>query len=164
MRTDNYPFVPKSTAYLQPGSFWSIPLENGLFACGRVIQMSEREDGRLDSRCFLAGLLDWVGEQPPSSETIAGCKTIDQGAVHVKTIYENQGQVLGHRPLEMDGIEPWVFRSQAARHGCYLQRGYVYLRPATMEELERYPVFSTWGYRVIKILAEMQFGQRNSHP
>src|SRR5262249_32527133 len=72
----NYPFVPKSTATLEPGQFWSIPLDNGRFACGRVIQL-RIENGMRDSRLFLAGLMDWWGRKPPTAERIAGCGVID---------------------------------------------------------------------------------------
>ncbi|EOO27728.1 hypothetical protein ICM_01919 [Bacillus cereus BAG1X2-3] len=34
----NYPFKPKSNYYLVPGQFWTIPLDNRKFACGRVIE------------------------------------------------------------------------------------------------------------------------------
>ena len=67
---------------------------------------------------------------------------------------------MGFRPLEADGIEVRLFLSQAGwGPWCYLQRGYDWLRPATREEIMEYPVFSTWGYSVIKILAEKHFGR-----
>ena len=66
-----YPFVPKTNAQLVPGQFWSIPLSDGRFACGRVIAIDRR--ARYGSRTmFLAGLLDRVGESPPTSDSIAG--------------------------------------------------------------------------------------------
>jgi hypothetical protein len=124
----SYPFVPKSTAYLKPGHFWSIPLDNGRFACGRVLALHYTACKR-DTRVFMAGLLDWWGEKPPSSEMIAGRRTVAHGSVHIKTIGENRGEVLGFRPLEADGIEPRPF-------ACY----------------------SSWGFGVIKLLAEKRFG------
>jgi hypothetical protein len=33
----DYPFVPRTNATLVPGQFWSIPLTDGRFACGRVL-------------------------------------------------------------------------------------------------------------------------------
>jgi hypothetical protein len=130
----------------------------GRFACGRVIQLCYT-GVRRDPRALLAGLLDWSGDQPPSSEAIASCRTVEQGEVHIKTIRENRGEVLGFRPLEADGIEPWLFLSQAGwSRECWLQRGYKRLRPATLEEFQAHPVFSTWGYGVIKLLAEKHFG------
>lgn len=153
-----YPFIPKSTAYLKPGQFWSIPLDNGRFACGRVIELPPRSEPR-DRTSFLAGLLDWAGNEPPTYESIAGCKTIKQGNVHIKTIRENDGEILGFRPLEEDNLEPQLFLSQSGSGGhCFLQRGYKILRRATAEERKLYPALSTWGYKVIKILAEKHFG------
>src|SRR4051794_16087278 len=104
MRKVSYPFLPKSNTYLMPGHFWAIPLGTNKFACGRVIQVSKE-----DKRGFLAGLMDWVGEYPPTAETIAGTKTLKQGDVHIKTIHETglDGMILGYRPLDEDGIEPY---------------------------------------------------------
>ncbi len=47
-----YPFVPKSNRSLIPGQFWAIPLNNGKFACGRVIEVHPFE-----TKMFLAGLV-----------------------------------------------------------------------------------------------------------
>ena len=159
--TLKYPFTPKSTAYLKPGHFWFIPLDNGGFACGRVVELTIDENGKQDSRIFLAELLDWTDDKPPSSESIANCKFIEQGKVHIKTIRENKGEILGFRSLEEDNLEPQLFLSQAGGgRYCYLQKGLKILRQATEEERKLYPVLSAWGYRVIKILAEKHFGNK----
>src|SRR5262249_30056707 len=121
----DYPFVPKSTAYLEPGHFWSIPMRSGRFACGRVIQL-RIENGKRDSRMFLAGLMDWTGNLPPTSDAIAGCGVNSQGAAHVKTIGENNGEVLGFRDLCADGIEPWMFLD--AHSATRVQHGFNELR------------------------------------
>ncbi|MDR4947133.1 Imm26 family immunity protein [Neobacillus cucumis] len=155
MRKVSYPFLPKSNTYLIPGQFWAIPLRTNKFACGRVIEVSKE-----DKRGFLAGLMDWVGEYPPSAETIAGTKTLKQGDVHIKTIHETgvDGMILGYRPLEEDGIEPDFFKSQEGfANNCMLMKGYQQLSPVTKEEWQKYSTFSTWGYLVIKNLAEKYF-------
>ncbi len=154
-----YPFKPKTNNYLIPGQFWSIPLSSGKYTCGRVIELMPK--GEIGSRTsFLAGLMDWVGENPPAAENLIGCKTIKQGSVHIKTIHETglQGMIAGHRPLELEGIEPDHFRSQSSLDGCALMKGYKEIRPITEEEWERYETFSTWGYEVIRLLAEEHFG------
>jgi hypothetical protein len=148
-----FPFMPKSTAYLQPGQFWQIPVDNGKFACGRVVQFDYR-NGKKDSRCFLAGLMNWLGNEPPSADSIAGYRVIEQGLVHIKTIVENGGAILGYRSLEEDQIEPQMFLSQSPGKGCMLMQGCEVLRPATAKEQKIYPVFSGWGYKVIKIGAD----------
>lgn len=157
MPKPSYPFIPKSTAYLVPGQFWEIPLANGRFACGRVIEL-EIVDGRPHTRMFLAGLMDWSGDEPPGAYALAGCQVLEQGNAHIKTIVANGGRILGHRPLESEGIEPWLFLSQSPGPGCYLQRGYETLRLATSEEQRQYKTFSTWGFGVIVVAAEEHFG------
>src|SRR5688500_10547897 len=99
-RRPDYPFVPRSTAYLEPGHFWSIPLAGGGFACGRVLQLRS-EGGKRDRRTFLAGLMDWSDADPPTAEALAGGGVIEQGSVHVRTIGENAGEVLGFRDLAL---------------------------------------------------------------
>ena len=60
-----YPFVPKSNAYLRAGQFWAVPLSDGRFGCGRVLDVPKSGDLHVpaNSRMFLAGLLDWVGSR-----------------------------------------------------------------------------------------------------
>lgn len=143
-----YPFRPKTNSYLLPGQFWAIPLSSGKYACGRVIELMPK--GEIGSRTsFLAGLIDWVGENPPLADDLIGCKTIKQGSVHIKT---------SHRPIELEEIKSDYFRSQEAFEGCILMKGYKNLRSISKEEWERYETFSTWGYKVINILAEERFG------
>lgn len=152
-----YPFVPKSTAYLEPGHFWSIPLDNGGFACGRVLQL-EMIEGKRDRRMFLAGLLAWHGDSLPTEDSIAGAQLIDHGDVHIKAITENAGEVQGFRCLELDRIDVPLTLDESPGPGCCLRRGFDRLGAATEEQQQRLPVFSTWGYGVIKDLAEMHFG------
>ena len=35
----SYPLTPKTNAHLIPGQFWSIPLADGRFGCGRVLRV-----------------------------------------------------------------------------------------------------------------------------
>jgi hypothetical protein len=159
--TLKYPFIPKSTAYLKPGHFWSIPLDNGGFACGRVVELAFDENGKQNSRIFLAGLMNWTDDKPPTSESIANCRFIEQGEVHIKTIRENNGEIIGFRSLEEDNLEPLLFLSESGGGpNCYLQKGLEFLRPATKEERKLYPALGGWGYKVIKILAEKHFGTK----
>lgn len=155
-----YPFVPKSTAKLEPGQFWSIPLENGRFACGRVIQL-RIENGKRDSRSFLAGLMDWWGRKPPTADRIAGCGVIVQGGTDIKTIQATGGQVLGFRDLSLDAIQPSLFLN--AQFATCVQRGFDYVRPFDKKKDADLPTYSGWGYLVIKIRAEDRFGRRTKN-
>ena len=150
-----YPFVPKTTAHLRPGHFWQIPLSNGQFACGRVLQVPT--DRRYGNRTtILAGLMDWSGSSLPTSEAIAGRAILDQGNAHVATISWNGGQVLGHRPLEADDLQPLQQLSDMSPEAT-LMLGFVELRRSTSNERATLTVFSTWGLEVIRVAAERNF-------
>jgi hypothetical protein len=151
-RSISFPFRPKSTAYLSPGMFWGVPLRDGRTACGRVLQIEP--GGRVT---FLAGLMDWVGSEAPTSEAIAGARLLTQGTAHLKTITENGGEILGMRPLELDGIEPLPQLSHAMPPGVRLVQGFTDVRAATGQEVDSLDVIAAWGFNVITVFAEQFF-------
>ena len=117
----DYPFVPKTNAHLRPGQFWSIPLSDGRFGCGRVLAI-DREAEYGARTTFVGGLLDWVGAEPPTWDSIGGKAVLEVGYAHVGLIAESGGAVLGERPLELDSIEvpndipsAWGLRSMVRR-------------------------------------------------
>jgi hypothetical protein len=105
MPTPTYPFTPKSNAQLEPGQFWSIPLSDGRFGCGRVLRI-DRDRSYGARILFVGGVLDWVGDTPPTAEAIAGRPVLGIGVTHVRAISYGGGAVVGERPLAADGIEP----------------------------------------------------------
>jgi hypothetical protein len=149
------PFVPKSTAALIPGQFWALPLSDGSFGCGRVIQLAPA--GMRGARVtFLAAVLDWVSRSRPTSAAIAGAPCVSQGRVHIKAVTETGGEILGHRPLELDGIAPWLFRGSDYWRNSSVQEGLIPIRPQTPAD-DELPVFSTWGYKFAWGIAEDRF-------
>ena len=90
----NYPFVPKSTSYLEPGQYWPIPLSNGAYACGVVLSRLQRH-GKMEKCAFFAGLLDWYSQFPPDQKSICECSVIKCGALHIKAISEVGAEILG---------------------------------------------------------------------
>jgi hypothetical protein len=152
-----YPFIPKSTAHLEPGQYWSIPISNGRFACGVVLQL-RFIDGKRDSRNFLASLLNWNGDSEPNDKSIAGAKILDHGHVHIKAITKNQGVMLGAKTLEQHEFEIPLTFDQSPGLRCQLRRGFELLGIASIEQQKQLRVFSTWGYGVIKNLAEKHSG------
>jgi hypothetical protein len=138
--TPAYPFIPKSTALMRVGQFWSIPLAERHFASGRVLQFRD-VNGKRDSRIFVAGLLNWIGDAPPSSNAISGAGMLAHGAVHIRTISSNSGQILGCRDLDLDRIELPLTLSE--RNGPLLMRGFQVVGNATPEQRQTLPVFST---------------------
>jgi hypothetical protein len=167
VRKPGYPFVPRSTAYLEPGQFWAVPLSDGRFACGRVLAVLPRDadifvgGGR---RLFFAGLMDCVGAAPPTSDDLAGARLIAQGSAHVRTTRETGGAVLGWRALEADGVVGLRAVSHGAGGTVYLYEGARRLRPATDDERRELPVLSTWGFKVIERLAEHVFVNGEPRP
>jgi len=152
-----YPFEPRSTAYLKPGQFWAVPLSDGRFACGRVLAVRRDQSDPFilgGRRMFFAGLMDWVGPEPPTADALADSSLLIQGNAHIRTIQETGGVILGCRDLELDGIVG--LREVTHRGGgtVYLYEGARRLRPATREEARDMPSLGTWGFKVIEVVAE----------
>lgn len=102
--TVRYPFVPKTNSYLRPGDLWSVPLSNGRFACLRVLAVPS--GGRYGARVNVdVALLDWTGDAPPTSESVAGAVVIHIATVHVRAVAASGGAVVGNRPIALDGIQ-----------------------------------------------------------
>ncbi|TLD70793.1 hypothetical protein FEM03_10820 [Phragmitibacter flavus] len=97
-------FSPKSTKYLQVGHFWMIPIDDRRCACGVVLALVKNGDGKLDSRSFLAGLVDWTGRTVPDEDSIQGRRIVVERFTHIKTIQMSGGEVIGK-------VEPWWDRS-----------------------------------------------------
>jgi hypothetical protein len=100
-----YPLIPRTNAQLSPGQFWSIPLSDGRFGCGRVLRV-DRDKAVGGRTRFIGAILDWVDDAPPSSDSIAGSPLLEVGNAHVRLISFAGGAILGERPLSVDGIEP----------------------------------------------------------
>ncbi len=80
-------------------------MADGRFGCGRVLRVDTGRPSGGRTR-FIAAILDWVGDSPPSSEAIAGSAVLNVGNAHVRLISFGGGAILGERPLAADGIEP----------------------------------------------------------
>ncbi|WP_165231132.1 hypothetical protein [Aquisphaera insulae] len=104
-RPISYPFVPRSTANLLPGQFFSFRLSDGRFACGRILATCwPHSTGR--RTLFYCGLMDWCGTSPASADDLSGCGLLYEDWFHV-VIFEDYGSCVdGLRPLELDGLAP----------------------------------------------------------
>ena len=147
-----YPFRPRSAASLVPGHFWAVPISGGRFGCGRVLQVLGSQLPMKNA--FFGGLHDWIGDAPPTQEAFAGTRLAHVGVMHPKAITETGGNVLGERPLELDGIELPLLHSQLCAPGVLLLRGADALREARPDELGTLPLLSHWSYGYIEMLAE----------
>lgn len=159
-----YPFEPKSIALLRTGQFWAVPLSDGRFGCGRVLCVPSPSDPQpslyLNTRIFLAGLMDWSGDEPPTARAIAGCKLLEQGRVHVAAVTDTGSKILGQRDLELDGLSGLLQVTHRGGGTAWLYEGGKRLRAATGEERQTLPVMSVWGRRVIVLLAERHLRRR----
>ena len=154
----DYPFCPKSTSRLVSGQFWPIELTNGRFASGRVLQLKFLS-GAQDRRMFLAGLMDWCGEAPPTSHSLDGAGLLEFGQAHTSMFSSNGFQVTGYRPLENNSLEiPLALDSLPSRY-TRVVRGFETVGLATPDQ-HSLPVFSTWGMSVIVLLAQKYFVTR----
>ena len=62
-------------------------LENGDYGCGVVLAKISRQ-GKIDTRSFLAGLTDWLGNSLSKLKNINSATVIDQGYAHIKSVTE----------------------------------------------------------------------------
>jgi len=93
---------------------------------------------------------------PPTGDSIAHTGTIEQGVMHIRAITRTGGEVLGHRSLELDGLQPATFVD-----GNSIQQGFTKLRAWRPQDTARFPALSYWRYDVINTLAHKHFlGQR----
>ncbi len=151
----SYPLVPKSANWLVAGQFWAIPLSDGTFGCGRVIEVPS-EETRYSRMELLAGVLDWHSRKLPTSESIAGARCLEQGHAHIRAITRTGGEILGFRALTTDRIKPWLFRGAQYWTNNNVYRGLTPIRPQTPKD-RGLPVLSGWGYGVPRVIAEARF-------
>ena len=144
----DYPFTPKSTSKLTSGQFWAVPMANGRFACGRVLQLNT-EEIPTPTRGFFGGLHDWVGDAEPSSNDLKGRGFVAFGVMHIKAIATTGGAVLGCRELSLDDTQMPRLLSAHGGAGVMLLDGSKHLRLADNSELGKHPVLGTWGYNFI---------------
>lgn len=129
-----YPYEPKSNRNLEIGEFWPIPLPNGQFGCGIIIGFPDKNRHRVS---FIAGLLNWVGHEMPTEETlnIENLKIVESGRAHIKTI-KSRGEMIRGK-LVMDNIK--------------------------ISKIDDFKMMNTWGYDFINLLAEKLQSEKNSY-
>ncbi|WP_036193773.1 Imm26 family immunity protein [Marinobacter daepoensis] len=145
-----YPITPKKPSEIREGDFYYIPLSNGWFACGRLLEI-EKKSGR-KTKSILVGLHDWTGRAKPTAEDIHNCPIIEQGVMHINSIGHVGGEVIGFKPLGDDGLKP-LPQFEAGN----LILGFKNLGPLPKEEYEKYSRRLTYGLKVILLLAEKHF-------
>lgn len=141
---------------LELGDFWPIQLDNGRYACGRVIGWWPK-NYKGSRKGFLGGLLNWSSDNEPTAESIAGASVIVQGGTDTNSLAATGSFILGNRPLELDSIEPQLFIEYPDNKTPYIYRGLEPIRPAQKEELDKYERVNIFGRLYLRERANYEF-------
>lgn len=106
MSERSYPFIPKSTKSLQIGDYWKVKLEDGLFGCVVVTDLSPNS-----TKYLVVGLTNWQGTSQPTIADLQSIKILDQGTTYIQAIAESSPGILGNLklPEHVSGIS--LFKS-----------------------------------------------------
>ena len=99
-----YPHIPMKASVIKEGEFYYIPLSNGYFACGLLLEV-EKKSGR-KTMTILVGLHDWTGQELQTKEDIYNFPIIEQGVMQINLIAHVGGEVIGFKPFNDDNLKP----------------------------------------------------------
>ena len=150
MKKKYYPFVPERASQIEDGEFFSIPMKDGRYACGRIL-LIERKSGR-KTKNLLVGIHHWCGDKKPTPEDIHQRPIIEQGEIHINAIGYMGGAVLGHKCVHEDDLTPLM----QIYAGSYML-GFDNLGQASNEDYGRYSSRGSWGLDFARLLAESHF-------
>jgi len=107
-----FPLSPGSTRDLEVGDFWAVALADGTFGACQVTDLKRAGIGARTT--LVAGVLDWSGAEPPTTETLSGVALLAQGLVGVEVFTKGGATIIGNAPLVEGGQEwPSPFRDFA---------------------------------------------------
>jgi hypothetical protein len=113
--------------------------------------LRSRPPGRPRSRAgsrtwFVGAILDWVGDESPTSEAIAGTPVLESGKAHVRLITYGGGAILGLRPPSEDGIDPPATVDGYRGDGYAVARAEQRSLPAARRVVPPYPEMTLRAY------------------
>lgn len=85
---------PRSTTSLEVGDLIAVPCEPAGWACLQVVDLMRKGAGARTS--FVAGVLPWRGQAPPTRADVAGLAAIEQGLVRIELFTDGGLQVVDH--------------------------------------------------------------------
>ena len=132
MSSAAFPFMPKSTRWLERGQFWALPLADGRFGAGCVIGSHLTLEGERSTRLFVAGVIDWIGEHPPVASDLTGRSIVAFAFAHIKAI-TTCGDVLGQAEQLNYGGAPAEAAALSLPTWGYAMPGILAARSVTME-------------------------------
>ena len=104
-----YPFVPGSTADLQLGDLWTVPLKGGDLAVLQVRGLKTSGAGAYTH--FAAGVVDWRSPTLPVGYDLRGRRVLVEGVVRFEVFAPGRAEVFGNSGQ----IIPPVTWSEVAR-------------------------------------------------
>lgn len=90
----SFPVSPRSTTSLEVGDLIAVPCEPAGWACLQVVDLKRKGAGARTS--FVAGVLPWRGQAPPTRADVAGLAAIEQGLVRIELFTDGGLQVVDH--------------------------------------------------------------------
>jgi hypothetical protein len=100
MRT--FPLAPRSVADLEIGDFFCVPRVRGGLAVLQVRDLSRSGPGARTA--FVVGVIDWQGDNPPTTAELRDCRVLAQGLTRIEVFTNGGATVLGNtmetRPVE----------------------------------------------------------------
>jgi len=98
----SFPFSPHSTAALEVGDLIGVPCEASHWACLQVIDLSRRGPGARTT--FVAGVLPWRGDEPPTRDGVAGLSATQQGLVSIEIFTQGGLRVVDRSDVVAAGL------------------------------------------------------------
>ncbi len=94
MTDRTFPFSPRSTVALEVGDLIAVPCQPSGWACLQVVDLGRSGAGARTT--FVAGVLPWRGQAPPTRDDVAGIGAIEHGLVPVDVFTQGGLQVVDH--------------------------------------------------------------------
>jgi hypothetical protein len=88
----SFPFAPRSTQSLEPGDLIAVPCEPSGWACLQVIDV--RRSGPGARTTFVAGVLPWRGDGPPTRQAVSRLGASEMGLVPIEVFTDGGLQVV----------------------------------------------------------------------
>ena len=90
----SFPLTPRSVVGLEIGDFWTVELPSGGLGVLQVRDVKRSGSGARTS--FVAGVIDWRGDTPPTGADLAGRAVLAQGLTVIEVFTLGGAVVLGN--------------------------------------------------------------------
>jgi hypothetical protein len=100
----SFPFTPRSVADLEVGDFWTVTLPSGGLGLLQVRDVKRSGPGARSA--FVAGVVDWRGDEQPQATDLQGRRVLAQGLTRIEAFTEGRAAVVGNttETVPVDGL------------------------------------------------------------